>query len=450
MKTSIYAFLILGIGLLQISCAQEKEKNNEVQKFPFTDANWSIIDKEGVSQQMDTTIYDNKLALHLPVGHAAYLKNQKFKNFIIELDIVGFVMPGLGFRLQDKDNYELIYLRANSSNKKDALQYIPIDNGNLPWQLYNYPKYEAKAEFANKKVTSFPLSFQEYFKPGIISDSIRLKLEEQNIVFSKEAQVQSIDEETWGIGDIGQLVGLEFRKTVSNWEVWNPYVWTHVKIIVNGDKASIYIEDMSVPKLVIKQLKRNISSGGISLRNQFFDAFFTDISIVEISGESQAVIDSSKETLPANYLKNWELSPKFAKNEDKIALQLDSIRSSDVSWKNVDSDEDGLINISRFINEMSGSVALKKLINSKSNQPIKMKFGFAKNVIVVLNNEVVFNRNMDSDKEEGRVFVDDESVELNLSKGENELVLIVTGDEEYKQNWGFIARLVSSNGIFFK
>ncbi len=140
MKINLSIVLILGLSLFQFSCAQENQKKSKTQDFPFTEINWSIIDKEGSVQPIDTMIYDNKTALHLPLGHTANLKSQKFKNFIIEFDVIGFVMPGLGFRVQDNDNYELIYIRAGSSNKKDALQYIPIDNGNLPWQLYNYPK----------------------------------------------------------------------------------------------------------------------------------------------------------------------------------------------------------------------------------------------------------------------------------------------------------------------
>lgn len=447
MKATIRVFLILCIGLIQMSCTQKKEKNSEAQKLSFTEANWSVMDKEGVSQPMDTTVYDTKLALHLPVGHAAYLKNQKFKNFVAEFDVIGFVMPGLGFRVQDRENYELIYLRVNSSTKKDALQYIPIDNGNLPWQLYNYPKYEAKAEFARKKVASFALSFQEYLKQGVISDSLRLKLEEQEITFSKEAQVNPIDEEHWGIGDIGKLIGLEFNKTTTNWEVWNPYVWTHVKIVVHEKKVSVYIEDMDAPRMEIKNLKRDVLAGGICLKNQFFDAFFTNVSIVEINEERATAPVSGKESLLDNYLTDWQLSPKFKKNESQILPQLDSIQSGAILWENIRSDEDGLVNISRFIGEMSGTVALKKTIVSKSDQTIKMDFGFAKNMIVVFNNEVVFTGDVDGKREEGRVFVENESLDLNMSQGNNELLMLITGDEEYKQNWGFIARLESLNDL---
>lgn len=447
MKTNLYAFLILGIVLLQISCAQEEENKNITQEFPFTEINWSILDKEGSEQPIDTMIYDNKLALHLPLGHSAHLKNKKFKNFVIEFDVVGFVMPGLGFRMQDKENYELIYFRVNSNNKKDALQYIPIYNGSLPWQLYNYPKYEAKAKFAKKKVASLPLSYQKYFKQGVINDSLQLKLEKEDIVFSKEAQVNPIDEETWGIGDIGKLMGLEFKKTAVNWDAWNPYVWTHVKIIVNEDQASVYVEDMGVPQLVIKNLKQNARLGGIRFQNQFFDAFFTNVSILELKTKMPVIADSDKEVLPVNYLTQWELSVKFAKNEKGIISQLDSIRGKDISWKKIQSDTDGLVNMSRFIEEMSGSVALKKTIRSELEQAVNLYFGFAKHMIIVLNNEVVFDKNMDTDKEEGRVFVDDESVELNLSQGKNELFFVLSGDEEHKQNWGFVAKLEKLDGI---
>ncbi len=106
-----------------------------------------------------------------------------------------------------------------------------------------------------------------------------------------------------------------------------------------------------------------------------------------------------------------------------------------------------MVNISRFIEGMNQTVALKSILHSESEQPVKLYFGFAKHMIVVLNNEVIYNKEMDVNKEEGRVFVDNESVELNLSKGKNSLFLILTGDEAYKQNWGFTAKLERLNGI---
>ncbi len=313
-------------------------------------------------------------------------------------------------------------------------------------------KYEAKAEFANRKIVSLPLSFQIYFRQGAISDSLRLKLEEQNILFSKEAQVQSIDEKTWEVGDIGKLIGLEFRKTVSNWEVWNPYVWTHVKMVVNGDQAFVYVEDMGIPKMEIKNLKRNAQLGGICLKNQFFDAFFTDISITELQNPKKTESKPSKEKLSANYLTKWNISEMFTKDSINFVSQLDSIFQNKGKFKSIEADDDGLLNISRFYDDMTKTVALSCNLESESDKTVKLNFDYADHLVMLLNSEILFDKGMNfappaGKGEEGRVFVNDESVELKLKKGKNKLVFMLSADNRQKFNWGFIANLESLEGI---
>ncbi|MDF0715584.1 DUF1080 domain-containing protein [Muricauda sp. 334s03] len=446
MRTKIYMLLLCGTLFFQTSCAQKKKKDNQVQELPFAQFQWNVVDKEGNEQPIDTVEYNDKMALHLPKGHIAYLKNKKFKDFEIKFDVIGFVMPGLGFRGQDKENYELIYLRENSSNKKDALQYIPIFNGSLPWQLYNYPKYEASATFTEEKIASFPLSIEHYLEKGVISNSLRLKLEEKGVRYSPNAQVQLVNERTWGIGDAEQYKGSFLRETATNWELWDPNVWSHVKIIVVGDRASVYVQDMEIPRMTV-DLKRDVKTGDISLRNQFFDAFYTNVSIKDLGDGTLSIKNNREEVLSDNYIKKWQISPKFIKNENGILSQLDSIRENGATWKYVETDVDGLLNISRFISQMNGSVALKTIIHSETKQDASMHIGYAKHLIVVLNNEVVFNKEMDMKKEEGRVFVDNENLNLNLLQGKNELFMILTGDEQYQQNWGVIAKLDKLNGI---
>ncbi|MBW8244939.1 hypothetical protein K1F50_19185 [Muricauda oceani] len=446
MRTKIYMLLLCCTLFFQFSCTQKRKNDNQMQELPFTQFQWNVVDKEGNEQFIDTVEYNDKIALHLPKGHIAYLKNKTFKDFEIEFDVIGFVMPGLGFRGQDKENYELIYFRENSSNKKDALQYIPIFNGSLPWQLYNYPKYEASATFMEEKIASFPLSIENYLKMGVISDSLRLKLKEKGVGYSPNAQVQLVNEKTWGIGDAEQFKGSFLRKTATNWELWNPNVWSHIKIIVVGDRASVYVLDMEVPKMTVK-LKRDVKAGDISLRNQFFDAFFTNVSIKDLGDGTLSIKNNREDVLSDNYIKKWQISPKFIKNENGTLSQLDSIQENDATWKSVETDVDGLLNVSRFIGQMKGSVALKTTIHSESKQDVGMHIGFAKHLIVLLNNEVIFNKEMDMEKEEGRVFVDNESLNLNLLQGKNNLLMILTGDEQYQQNWGIIAKLDKLKGI---
>lgn len=446
MKAKTYILLVLAFQTLQFLCAQKKRIDNPALGLPFNQENWNIIDKKGAEQPIDTLIYDGKKALHLPLGHTAYLKNRKFRNFEMEFDVIGFVMPGVGFRGLDGNNYELVYFRVNSNNKKDAIQYLPIFNGSLPWQLYNYPKYEAMATFEERKEGTLSLSFQKYLRQGPINDSLKLGIQDLGIEFSNKAQLQSIDDITWGIGDIEQLKGCFLRKAPAGWELWNPYVWSHIKIKVVGGHAYVYVGDMIEPKMT-SELKLGTQSGSISLRNQFFDAFFANITIKELKNNSSMIYGEKPETGLADYLKNWKLSPKFIKKDSIVLSQLDSIQQSDVLWRDIKADGDGLVNLSRFVEVMSQSAVLKTTLISTSKQTLKMHFGFAKHLTIVLNNNIIYNKEMDATKEEGRVFINNENIDLDLEQGKNQLLLILTGDEDYHQNWGVISRLENMDGI---
>ncbi|MEL6277178.1 MAG: hypothetical protein AAFU03_18910, partial [Bacteroidota bacterium] len=87
---------------------------------------------------------------YLEKHQIAVLKNEEFENFTLELDIAGDAMPGVGFRVKDLWNYEFLYCRLFANGQEDALQYTPIYNGSMAWQLYNYPTYEKIAEVAQQ------------------------------------------------------------------------------------------------------------------------------------------------------------------------------------------------------------------------------------------------------------------------------------------------------------
>jgi hypothetical protein len=77
-----------------------------------------------------------------------------------------------------------------------------------------------------------------------------------------------------------------------------------------------------------------------------------------------------------------------------------------------------------------------------------MNFDYANHLTMVFNSEIIFSKGLNSENE-GRVFVDDTEIELNLAEGKNELIFVVTADD-YKQNWGFIAKLECLDGISIK
>ncbi len=118
------------------------------QEIPLTANSWDIIDIENNNPlDLITVNYKGKEAIYLGRHKMARLKDIDLQNFVLELDVAAKSMPGIGFRAEDLYNYEFFYCRIFSGGKETALQYGPIFNGAMPWQLYNYPIFETAANF---------------------------------------------------------------------------------------------------------------------------------------------------------------------------------------------------------------------------------------------------------------------------------------------------------------
>jgi hypothetical protein len=77
----------------------------------------------------------------------AVLKGITFSDGTIEFDVntIGRGAPGIAFRQQDRDNFELLYLRPDPSCPafKACIQYAPQTHGVLLWDLF--PQYQTRA-----------------------------------------------------------------------------------------------------------------------------------------------------------------------------------------------------------------------------------------------------------------------------------------------------------------
>ena len=76
-------------------------------------------------------------------------KDTQFDNGTIEFDIkpVGQEFPGIRFRQKNGDTADMLYFRVSPDcpAAQDCLQYVPIINGRVLWDVY--PQYQAAAPF---------------------------------------------------------------------------------------------------------------------------------------------------------------------------------------------------------------------------------------------------------------------------------------------------------------
>jgi hypothetical protein len=119
--------------------------------YPMTADHWDIQGHGGFE------MHDGRQALRLgsfegkPIGGGqANLKDVKFDTGVIEFDLMmtaqyDFVGPTFH---QVQDGFgEAIYLRPHLIGKPDSIQYTPVVNNNLAWQIFTGPGFEAQATY---------------------------------------------------------------------------------------------------------------------------------------------------------------------------------------------------------------------------------------------------------------------------------------------------------------
>lgn len=104
--------------------------------IPADSPRWNL---EGQAKVAD---YQGRKSLFLD-GGAATLKDFELRDGVIDVDVAtpasrGFF--GVQFRIAG-ENAEWVYLRQHKSGAPDAMQYTPVLNTGLNWQIYNGPGF---------------------------------------------------------------------------------------------------------------------------------------------------------------------------------------------------------------------------------------------------------------------------------------------------------------------
>ncbi len=131
LKTGIFIGLFL---LFVLTNSTQKVEGQGTLSIPPDSPRWEL---EG---QTKVTEYQGRKSLMLN-GAAAIVKDFEMRDGVIDVDVAtpanrGFF--GIQFRISDDGkNAEWVYLRQHKSGYPDAIQYTPVLNTGLNWQIYN-------------------------------------------------------------------------------------------------------------------------------------------------------------------------------------------------------------------------------------------------------------------------------------------------------------------------
>jgi hypothetical protein len=326
-------------------------------------------------------------------GGAASVKDFELRDGIIDVDVAtsaprGFF--GIQFRLGAAGNGEWIYLRQHKSGLPDAMQYTPVLNTGLNWQLYSGPGFIAPVDIP--RGTWFHLRLEltgaqgRFFvgnmdKPALVVDDLKSGIERGQVA----------------------LASLTGATCHANFEVRTtaPAKWDrHLPPMPAGTLTQWQISP------ALDALARNLER---------------PLSAAEMRGLTWQRVEAEAPGLVVLYRYVEAPHPRvtFANDWSK---RLDPQKGMKV-------------------------VYARTQIDSPRAQVKKLKLGYSDDVSVFLNGRILFRgrsaQNFRDPAFLGIVDAENDAVYLPLKKGANELVLALS---ELGGGWGFIARFADPGG----
>ncbi len=211
---------------------------------------------------------------------------------------------------------------------------------------------------------------------------------------------------------------------------YNHDEWTHVKIVVSGDKADFYAGSEE-PILHVDDLLRDQAAGGIALWTNITTAHFANLKIERKSGIELVGSAVAHPPLRAGVISKWSVSEAFSSEETEGSLVLDDALQNRLEWGAVDIEVNGVANLARVARgARDKNVVLAKAVIEADNAVVKrMEFGFSDKAKVYLNGDLLYAGDDVYGLRDYRFlgtvgFYD--ALYLPLKKGRNEIVFAVT------------------------
>jgi len=233
---------------------------------------------------------------------------------------------------------------------------------------------------------------------------------------------------------------------------FDPAVWTHLRVEVEGRRATVFVGDVAAPALVVAELKGVVGPGTIGVMagsavGNPTSTFFSNLRYTPRSPIAASVATAAPSSRPG-VIRDWMLSPAVSV-ERSTTDSLPSatlpaiVRADRRGWLSVQAEPDGLLNIARY-RAMAGPLSLvvaRTVIHADRNEVRRLVFGYSDDVTIFLNGRPLFAaRNGLSARysTDLGLMTPDDAVYLQLRPGENELLFAVA---EAFGGWGLEARL---------
>ena len=226
--------------------------------------------------------------------------------------------------------------------------------------------------------------------------------------------------------------------------------WIHIKLIISGERAELYLNHESIPTLYMYQLQRKPAPGGLGLDNHSpATVRFANFSYLKIENPPLKTVPKIPQPLAAGIVRQWRISSVFSEKTlaGQVLLKNDEINR--LTWQPVVAEDLGFINIGKYVpktNELN-TVFARFTIRSDKARIKKMAVGFSDRCKVYLNGRLLYagsNGFMSRDYRFYGTIGFWDALFLDLKKGNNEVTIAVSEDFG---GWGVEARFDDMNDM---
>ncbi len=223
--------------------------------------------------------------------------------------------------------------------------------------------------------------------------------------------------------------------------------WVHLKIVLRGERAAIFVGDAREPQLIVGRLARPAASGYLALRSFVPEGgaepvtSFANVVVRPDAADFVFPEIGAEQPPPSGIVREWLVSEPFVTPDGPIT-DLPAAGG----WKKLETEPSGLLVLLRHIARPErgkrATVLAKMALTAEREERIPFHLGYSDEVTVFLNGVPLFSADdsysFDRPRREGLLGLDQATVYLPLRPGENELVLAVT---DVFGGWGLMGRV---------
>lgn len=239
----------------------------------------------------------------------------------------------------------------------------------------------------------------------------------------------------------------------------------HLRLVIAGRRADVYVDSAATPILRIRELKRDPAPGGVGVWAISPRGAWGEFDRLSVSSEVATPPTALPPIVtPRGQIMRWGVSERLPAPHDSVMgprALTDEMRRALLAGQLVDAEPTGLVNLTKAIGNPGGpqvtnifggakfGMALASVsLTSDRARTVTLHFGYSDGVSIFLDGALLYTgRNDYGYRYRGDIATlnrDADAVVLPLHAGKNELIFAVT-DKAF--GWGLAARLEDADGV---